>query len=215
MAQREVKLCLMGEQGVGKSCIVNRYVKDTFSDNMESTIGAAYLSKVTPSGIHFKIWDTAGQERYYSLAPIYYRSANAALIVYDITSKSSFETCRRWVDELQKYAPADTLLYIVGNKCDLESMREVDKESAQVFARENKALWGECSAKSGAGVAAVFDQLASRLLESMQDVQLDKPAGHNAHGSVVLQPDSHGKGKRGASSSSSSSSNGGKNGGCC
>eukprot|EP00762_Andalucia_godoyi_P005508 ANDGO_00523.mRNA.1 Vacuolar protein sorting-associated protein 21 len=176
MSTREVKIVLLGEQGVGKTCIALRYVKNTFSEEVEPTIGASFLSKVQDGNCHVKLWDTAGQERYASLAPIYYRSANAAIIVFDVTSPTSFSTCQKWVSELQKYAPAETVICIVGNKADLGELRQVQLSAAKEYAAENKALYCECSAKTGAGVQQIFDSLCSKLMDSMADVGISSPA---------------------------------------
>lgn len=102
----QFKLVLLGESAVGKSSIVHRFVKNTFDDMRESTIGAAFLTQTitipeSETTIKFEIWDTAGQERYKSLAPMYYRNANAALCVYDITSRSSFQKAQDWIKELK------------------------------------------------------------------------------------------------------------------
>lgn len=99
------KLVLLGDMGAGKSSLVLRFVKDQFFDFQESTIGAAFFSRtvgVNDASVKFEIWDTAGQERYHSLAPMYYRGAAAAIVVYDITSTESFERAKKWVEELHK-----------------------------------------------------------------------------------------------------------------
>ena len=99
---REIKIVLLGDSGVGKSSIAQRYVTDTFRPHGESTIGASFMSKMivnNGSPCKCQIWDTAGQEKYHSLAPMYYRGAAAAILVYDMTKKSSFEKLQKWVDE--------------------------------------------------------------------------------------------------------------------
>jgi small GTP-binding protein len=113
--------------------------------------------------LKFEIWDTAGQERYHSLAPMYYRGANAALIVYDITSMDSFERAKKWVLELQKQAPPDIVLALVGNKNDLETQRQVNQEDVQAYAEGRDLVLMEASAKTGDNVTAVFDALAQKL----------------------------------------------------
>ncbi len=115
----QFKVVLLGESAVGKSSLVLRFVKREFHEFQESTIGAAFLTQtvqIDDTTVKFEIWDTAGQERYHSLAPMYYRGAQAALIVYDITSKESFLKAQNWVRELQRQANANIVIALVGNK---------------------------------------------------------------------------------------------------
>ena len=127
-----MKLVLLGDTGVGKSAIVVRFVQGEFSNESKVTVGAAFLAKALripehgpDAAVKFEIWDTAGQERYASLAPLYYRGAGAAVMVYDITSTASFEKARFWVKELQKHASPNINMVLVGNKKDLEGRRAV------------------------------------------------------------------------------------------
>ncbi|CAZ81997.1 unnamed protein product [Tuber melanosporum] len=117
-----VKLVLLGEAAVGKSSLVLRFVNDDFQENKEPTIGAAFLTQrcTLPSRtIKFEIWDTAGQERFASLAPMYYRNAQTALVVYDITKPTSLTKAKHWVSELQRQASPGIVIALVGNKLDL------------------------------------------------------------------------------------------------
>ncbi|EDL38299.1 RAB31, member RAS oncogene family, isoform CRA_b, partial [Mus musculus] len=129
MAIRELKVCLLGDTGVGKSSIVCRFVQDHFDHNISPTIGASFMTKTVPCGneLHkFLIWDTAGQERFHSLAPMYYRGSAAAVIVYDITKQDSFHTLKKWVKELKEHGPENIVMAIAGNKCDLSDIRPPD-----------------------------------------------------------------------------------------
>lgn len=110
-----------------------------------------------------QIWDTAGQEKYHSLAPLYYRGAAAAIIVYDITNQQSFNTLKDWVTELQSQAPRDMVLVIAGNKCDLQSSREVETSTAQRYAEEMGAAFFETSAKDDDGIRDIFTEIVKRL----------------------------------------------------
>eukprot|EP01040_Poterioochromonas_malhamensis_P013790 gene13790-15207_t len=133
---REVKVVLLGDTGVGKSSLVLRFVTNNFKPYSESTIGASFMSKlitVNSKPIKFQIWDTAGQEKYHSLAPMYYRGAAAAILVYDITRMSTFRTLQNWVEELRSKGPKDIALAIAGNKADLEENREVDRKVASAY----------------------------------------------------------------------------------
>jgi len=130
-----VKLVLLGEAAVGKSSLVMRFVNNDFQENKEPTIGAAFLTQkcnLPTRTIKFEIWDTAGQERFASLAPMYYRNAQAALVVYDITKPSSLTKAQHWVAELHRQASPGIVIALVGNKYDLaaaageESSEETD-----------------------------------------------------------------------------------------
>ncbi|KAK9895849.1 ras-domain-containing protein [Cystobasidium minutum MCA 4210] len=118
----QVKLVLLGESAVGKSSLVVRFVQNDFQENKEPTIGAAFLTqkcRLEDKVIKFEIWDTAGQERFHSLAPMYYRNAAAAIVVYDVTKASSLEKAKSWVKELQRQANSNIVIAFVGNKIDL------------------------------------------------------------------------------------------------
>jgi len=117
------KLVLLGDTAVGKSSSVERFVKNEFFEFQQPTIGAAFLTQSVQLDdfiVKFEIWDTAGQERYRSLAPMYYRGAAAALVVYDITSYDSFRGAKTWIEELQRQGSSDIVIGLAGNKCDLE-----------------------------------------------------------------------------------------------
>uniref|UniRef100_A0A6U1FSB0 Uncharacterized protein n=1 Tax=Tetraselmis chuii TaxID=63592 RepID=A0A6U1FSB0_9CHLO len=165
-----VKLVLLGDTGVGKSCIVQRYVRGAFDPSSKVTVGAAFMAHSVPlpdgSTVKFEIWDTAGQERYMSLAPLYYRGASAAAIVYDITVKESFDKAKYWTKELQKNAGGEIVIILVGNKTDLEAHREVGTEEAQAFAESEGMLFLEGSAKTADKIPELFEGLAARLSNS-------------------------------------------------
>ena len=167
----QFKLVLLGESAVGKSSVALRFVNGQFSEFQENTIGAAFLTKrvsINDNIINFEIWDTAGQERYHSLAPMYYRGAKAAIIVYDITSTHSFSRAKTWVLELrQQVVNPDIVIVLAGNKSDLSSRRTVEYENANLYAEENGLLFMETSAKNGNNVNEVFLTIAQKLsLES-------------------------------------------------
>ncbi|AFM98771.1 Rab5-like GTPase [Encephalitozoon hellem ATCC 50504] len=160
------KVVVLGYYSVGKSSLVLKYVKGEFNPNEESTIGASFLTKTvfTQEGsIKFEIWDTAGQERYNSLIPMYYRGAQVALIVYDITSAESFETAKRWVEELGFEKPKEFIKVLIGNKSDLESDRRVEYQQGKEYADSHNLLFFESSAKTGKGIAEIFNAIAERV----------------------------------------------------
>ena len=161
------KLVLLGDTAVGKSCLVVRFVHDEFYEFQEPTIGAAFLSQTVvldDSTVKFEIWDTAGQERYRSLAPMYYRGAAAAIVVYDITNKESFNGAKSWVKELQGRDDRNIVIALVGNKADLQqSLRRVEMEDAQAYSEENDIMHLETSAKNANNVQELFFEIARKL----------------------------------------------------
>lgn len=165
----QFKVVLLGESAVGKSSLVLRFVKGQFHEYQESTIGAAFLTQticIDDSTIKFEIWDTAGQERYHSLAPMYYRGAQAAIIVYDITSQDSFVRAKSWVKELQRLANTNIVIALAGNKADLANKRAVEFDEAQAYADENNLLFMETSAKTAQNVNEIFLAIAKKLPKS-------------------------------------------------
>ncbi|KAL7269899.1 Vacuolar protein sorting-associated protein 21 [Rhizina undulata] len=180
-----VKLVLLGEAAVGKSSLVLRFVNDDFQENKEPTIGAAFLTQkcnLPTRTIKFEIWDTAGQERFASLAPMYYRNAQSALVVYDITKSTSLTKAKHWVAELQRQASPNIVIALVGNKLDLaspspseseepeeegeEDRRAITTAEAKAYADDEGLLFYETSAKSGDNVQAVFEAIANAIPES-------------------------------------------------
>jgi len=162
----QFKLVLLGESAVGKSSLVLRFVKGQFLDYQESTIGAAFLTQtvcLNDTTVKFEIWDTAGQERYRSLAPMYYRGAQAAIVVYDITNVETFEKAKEWIKELQRQASPSIIIALAGNKADLSSKRKVEVGDAQAYADDNGILFMETSAKTAANVNEIFVAIAKKL----------------------------------------------------
>jgi len=182
----QFKLVLLGESAVGKSSLVLRFVKGQFHEYQESTIGAAFLTQTIAvdenTVVKFEIWDTAGQERYHSLAPMYYRGAQAAIVVYDITNQESFAKAKNWVKELQRQANPNIVIALSGNKADLAAKRVVEYEEAQAYAEDNGLLFMETSAKSSMNVQDIFLAIARKLPKSEGG---GGPAGRG-HGGVNI-----------------------------
>merc|ERR1711977_396715 len=191
----QFKLVLLGESAVGKSSLVLRFVKDQFDDYRESTIGAAFLTQTITldesTTVKFEIWDTAGQERYKSLAPMYYRNANCAVVVYDITQASSLDKAKAWVKELQRQANENIIIALAGNKLDLVNeqpdKRAIPTSDAEQYAREAGLLFLETSAKTAENVKELFTAIAKKLPLDQAGPRHARPGQRPG---VSLQPES-------------------------
>ena len=153
------KLIFLGDQSVGKSCILNRFMNDTFTEEYQATIGLDFQSKnvqIDNQDIHLLLYDTAGQEKFRSLIPMYTRDANIILLVYDVTSKDSFIHLSQWLNDLNTIKKDEVIFAVVGNKIDLEDKREVSKEEGENYAKEQSFLFAEVSAKTGNGFSELF-----------------------------------------------------------
>ncbi|KAI8033941.1 ras-related protein Rab-18 [Drosophila gunungcola] len=168
MADRAIKLLVIGESGVGKSSLIRRFVENKFDDNHDVTIGMDFKSKVmNVDGIDYKValWDTAGAERFRSLTPSFYRKALGAILVYDITNRDSLVKLEAWLAELDSYSDNPNIaIIVVGNKIDQE--RLVDREEGRKFARKHRALFIETSAKCDQFVSDVFKDIVEKIVSS-------------------------------------------------
>lgn len=162
----DAKIVLLGDTGVGKTSIALRYCQNVFYSRLNPTIGASFLTKaIVVDGIKIKlqIWDTAGQERFRSLAPMYYRGACAAIVVYDITNPQSFDQLKTWLHELQLTLQEQIVIALVGNKSDLAPQRAVELEQVERFGAEYDAISMEVSAKTNSNIDQLFVEIAKRL----------------------------------------------------
>ena len=153
------KLILLGDQSVGKSCILNRFLNDTFIEDYQATIGLDFQSKnvqIDNQDIHLLLYDTAGQEKFRSLIPMYTRDANIILLVYDISNRDSFTNLTHWLKDLTNVNMEEVILCIVANKIDLVDKRVVTNEEGQKFADEHDFIFQEISAKTGDGFSDLF-----------------------------------------------------------
>lgn len=160
------KLVFLGDQGVGKTCLINRFVYDTFDKTYQATIGIDFLSKtmyLEDRTVRLQLWDTAGQERFRSLIPSYIRDSSVAVVVYDTTSRSSFLSSSKWIDDIRAERGEDVMIMLVGNKTDLADCREVSVEEGKAKAVEEQTLFIETSAKAAFNVKQLFRRLASAL----------------------------------------------------
>ena len=153
------KLIFLGDQSVGKSCILNRFLNDTFIEDYQATIGLDFQSKnvqIDNQDIHLLLYDTAGQEKFRSLIPMYTRDANIILLVYDISNKDSFVNLSQWLKDLTNVNMDEVILCIVGNKIDLNDKRAINAEEGKKFAEERGFIFQEISAKTGEGFSDLF-----------------------------------------------------------
>ena len=164
------KVILIGDANVGKTSIINRYVNRVFNDNQTCSTGVDFMMKTInykENKIKLQIWDTAGMEKYKQITVSYYRGAQAAIICFDLTNRTSFHNLDRWIKEFIQYNPNnETIIVIVGNKCDLVSEREVSREEIDKFVSLNSYTYVEASAKAGENVDCIFNEIAEKLFNS-------------------------------------------------
>ncbi|XP_011308687.1 ras-related protein Rab-37 isoform X4 [Fopius arisanus] len=161
------KVMLLGDSGVGKTCLLTRFRHGRFlSGNHISTVGIDFRNKVVTVGdtrIKLQIWDTAGQERFRSVTHAYYRDAHALLLLYDVTNKTSYDNIRAWLGEIREYAQNDVVIMLLGNKADCGTERMVKKEDGKRLADEYDVPFMETSARTGANVELAFFAIAKQL----------------------------------------------------
>lgn len=158
----ELKIVLVGNQSVGKSCIVNQFINNEFKSDIAPTLGAAFTSKTLVIESHkvcMQLWDTAGQEKYRGMTPMYYRGGKVAIIVFSIENRESFDAIPSWINDLRAHAPKDIIVFIIGNKTDLDSVRVIKAEEGMDLAQQNDATYMEVSAKTGQNIDILFDEI--------------------------------------------------------
>uniref|UniRef100_A0A9J7YV21 RAB6B, member RAS oncogene family b n=2 Tax=Cyprinus carpio TaxID=7962 RepID=A0A9J7YV21_CYPCA len=172
---RKFKLVFLGEQSVGKTSLITRFMYDSFDNTYQS---------FPDKSVRLQLWDTAGQERFRSLIPSYIRDSTVAVVVYDITNVNSFQLTSKWIDDVRTERGSDVIIMLVGNKTDLEEKRQITIEEGEQRAKELNVMFIETSAKSGSNVKQLFRRVASALpgmeslddnnKEGMIDIKLDK-----------------------------------------
>ena len=166
--QDNIKIALLGNPGVGKTCIINKYTKDEFSVENESTIGANYQQKLIKRGdktFQLDLWDTAGQEKYRSLGRHFYKNAYIVIFVYDITVKKTFEDIKNvWYEDIKVFGEKYKIFAIAGNKSDLYEKEEVTEDEVSDYANEINASFFLVSAKSGNNISNLFDKVVDEYL---------------------------------------------------
>ncbi|XP_071451356.1 ras-related protein Rab-10 [Hetaerina americana] len=162
------KLLLIGDSGVGKTCILFRFSDDAFTSTFISTIGIDFKIKTVElrgKKIKLQIWDTAGQERFHTITTSYYRGAMGIMLVYDITNEKSFENIVKWLRNIDEHANEDVEKMILGNKKDMVDKRVVSTERGIAIAREHGIRFMETSAKENLNISQAFDELAEAILD--------------------------------------------------
>ena len=165
MISNPPKLCIIGDSSVGKTCLINRLTKGYFVDQNQPTIGSNFVKrKFFIEGLtqEVQIWDTAGQEKYKSIVSMYFRNACGAIIVYDITNESTFQSLNDWIVKLKEIEP-DCQFILAGNKCDLHSERKIDVEMIEKFAAKFNCEFIEVSAKTSTNVKEMFDLIVKKM----------------------------------------------------
>ena len=169
------KIIIVGDSGVGKSCLSIKASRNFFEDFYSPTVGFEFLTfnvKVEDKNIKLQIWDTCGQEVYRSLISSFYRSASLAVIVYAINSEESYNNIEKWLNDIKTQSNPDVKIFLIGNKADLEDKREITKESGEKFAKEhNLTFFTETSAKTGFNVQNVFIEVAKELYKQHEEVK--------------------------------------------
>jgi len=163
---RKFKLVFLGEQSVGKTSLITRFMYDSFDNTYQATIGIDFLSKtmyLEDRTVRLQLWDTAGQERFRSLIPSYIRDSTVAVVVYDITNVNSFNQTNKWIDDVRAERGNDVIIMLVGNKTDLADKRQVTIDEGEKKAEELKVMFIETSAKAGYNVKQLFRRVAAAL----------------------------------------------------
>mmetsp|Transcript_43073 Transcript_43073/g.99157 ORF Transcript_43073/g.99157 Transcript_43073/m.99157 type:complete len:208 (-) Transcript_43073:201-824(-) len=167
-----VKLLLIGDSGVGKSCLLGRFTEDKFAQSMAPTIGIDFRVKMLEFNgqrVKLQIWDTAGQERFHTITQQYYRNAMGVVMVYDVTNQASFDDIRKWVSQINTHGAEATDRVLVGNKADGSAgKREVSREAGEALATEYGVEFFETSAREGKNVDEAFIALAKRVFLRLQ-----------------------------------------------
>jgi len=198
------KVVLLGESGVGKTCIISRYINGTYDEKSESTNGASYASKTISyenigKSLQFDIWDTAGQERYRALTKFFYKDAAIAILVYDITRKESFDEMKNyWYNQLKNFSGKNIIIGIAGNKSDLYDKEAVSEEEARKFASEIGAIFRLTSAFNNNNIDELFNAVGNLYLDPkfQDDINLEKHEKKGENVTKLTTDDLHVKKKK-------------------
>ena len=191
------KVVLVGDSGVGKTCIISRYISGAFNQNSPSTNGASYASKLInfedlKKTISLDIWDTAGQEKYKSLTKFFYKDAAVAILVYDVTNKNSFESMKNfWYGQIQDFGSKNIILGVAGNKCDMYEKEEVNENEGKAFAESIGAFFEITSAKNNTGINELFETASNKFVYPNGNSNEQKDQKESGNESVKLDEKEH------------------------
>jgi len=195
MPRSKYKLVFVGDSNVGKTSIISRFMYDHFDENYDATIGIDFLAKthtVKEKTVRLQLWDTAGQERFRSLIPSYIRDSSVAVVVYAIDNPQSFHAVDKWVDEVRAEREEQVIIFIVGNKTDLEGKRRISPNEGRNKAKNLNAYFLETSAKENDNIDKLFDEIAERLPD--RQVESRDNSGNSGGNRVELSTSSSKKG---------------------
>ena len=162
-----LKVIVVGDSGVGKTCLLVRYIRNLFDEESQPTLGVEFMTKIVTTEKHkiqLQLWDTAGQELFRSVTRGYYRGSAGAFLVFDITNRDTFDNIGRWLQDIKDVARSDVVTLLIGNKSDKADQRQVSTEEAQDFAKKNSMQYFETSAKTGSNLKIFQNQLMLVLL---------------------------------------------------
>jgi len=176
------KYIIIGDMGVGKSCLLHQFTENKFLPDCPHTIGVEFGTKiieVSGEKVKLQIWDTAGQERFRAVTRSYYRGAAGAILVYDITRKATFNRVHSWLSDARSLTSPQTVFILIGNKGDLNETREVSFEDGKELAEENGMFFLECSARTGEHVEDAFIETARKIYQHIQEGNVDLNSASN------------------------------------
>ena len=167
-----LKIVVVGDSGVGKTCMLIRFVRDIFDEESQPTLGVEFLTKIVQTEQHriqLQLWDTAGQELFRSVTRGYYRGSAGALLVFDLTNRDSFDNIERWLRDIRDVARSDVVTLLIGNKSDLSERRQVSYEEAESFAKAHAMQYFETSAKTGENITKTIDACVAVIEKNVDD----------------------------------------------
>jgi len=167
------KIILVGDTKVGKSALMIRYVDETFTESMLSTIGVDFKMKSftrNNKNIKIQLWDTAGQERFRSIISSFYRGAHAVIVCFDLTNRESFEHIVQWLNEIMKYGSTNVLVILVGNKSDLKNKIIIDSDEIEKFVKDKNLKYFITSSKTGDNIDSLFDFICDELIKRQNEI---------------------------------------------
>ena len=185
------KIVIIGDQHVGKTSIISKYKYETIEDNYAPTVGIDFLTKnvfLEDKTIRLIMWDTAGQERFKSLIPSYLKNAHSIILTFDITSKNSFNSLNKWLEDIKNHVQDNVFIVLCGNKIDLNNKRQVNFEDAQKFAKDNDLVYIETSAITGDGIKKLFDLITKSFYDGGINIGNESQVNER---SIVLQPNNN------------------------